>query len=103
MDKIRKLEETLQLSKQHEQELEEKGLKRIRSVEEVTRWDERKRFQKTLEKLQAKLKQKEVEATVAVNKLETMRGLMAKMERDKGVLETQVRSLTGKLAVQFFL
>lgn len=97
------MEETLQLSKQHEQELEEKGLKRIRSVEEVTRWDERKRFQKTLEKLQAKLKQKEVEATVAVNKLETMRGLMAKMERDKGVLETQVRSLTGKLAVQFFL
>lgn len=91
------MEETLQLSKQHEQELEEKGLKRIRSVEEVTRWDERKRFQKTLEKLQAKLKQKEVEATVAVNKLETMRGLMAKMERDKGVLETQVRSLTGKL------
>lgn len=96
VDKIRKLEETLQLSKQHEQELEERGLKRIKSVEEVTRWDERKRHQKTVEKLLAKAKQKEVDATVANNKLETMRGLLIKLERDKAMLEAQVKNLSGK-------
>jgi len=92
VEKIKKLEEALQLNKQHEKELEERGLKKIRSVEEVARWEERKKHEKAMGKLQGKLKQKEVELAAVTGKLETLRGLFTKLEREKNQLELTQRS-----------
>lgn len=93
--KIKTLEELLQISKDREKELLESNQQRIKSAEEVTRWDEKKRSQQTIDQLNSRLKEKDVEIEVLKNKNESFRNMIHRSEREKVVLENQLKAAKG--------
>ena len=95
LSKIKTLEELLQISKEREKELLESSQQRIKSAEEVARWDEKKRCQQTIDQLNSKLKEKDVEIEVLKNKNESFRNMVHRCERERGILETQLKAAKG--------
>lgn len=100
--KIKNLEELLTMSKEKEKELVEINKKKLKSAEEVARWEERKKNQKLIQNLNLKLKEKEAEVEVLTNKSESFRIMVSKCERDKVILESQLKAVKGYSAT-FFL
>lgn len=96
LSKIKTLEELLQISKEREQELLESAQHRLKSAEEVARWDEKKRSQRTIDQLNARMKEKEVEIDVLKSKNESFRNMIHRCERDRCALESQLKSARSK-------
>ncbi|KAK6617062.1 hypothetical protein RUM44_005419 [Polyplax serrata] len=97
--KIKNLEELLTTSKEREKELIELNEKKVKSAEEVARWDERKKNQQLIKNLTTKLKEKEAEVEVLMNKNESFRNMVYKCERDKSILESQLKIVKGDARV----
>lgn len=95
LSKIKTLEELLQISKERERELLESSQQRLKSAEEVARWDEKKRCQQTIDQLNSKLKEKDVEIEVLKNKNESFRNMIHRCERERNILESQLKAAKG--------
>lgn len=93
--KIKSLEESLMLSKEREKEIMEINQRKLKSAEEFARWDEKKKSQQTIANLNLKLKEKEAEVEVLKNKNDSFRNMVYKCERDKIILESQLKAVRG--------
>ncbi|PSN58155.1 hypothetical protein C0J52_01000 [Blattella germanica] len=86
--KIRDLEDQL---KQDKEKFENES-RRVKSAEEVARWDERKKWQQTVEKLKQKLKEKSNEMERLQASVNSLRDTIARLEREKFVLDNRLRA-----------
>lgn len=64
----------------------------FQSAEEVARWDERKRWQQTVEKLKQKLKEKTAEVDSLNSTMRSLRDLTTRLEREKIVLDSRLKA-----------
>jgi len=64
----------------------------FQSAEEVARWDERKRWQQTAEKLKQKLKEKTAEVDNLNSTIRSLRDLTTRLEREKIVLDSRLKA-----------
>jgi len=64
----------------------------FQSSEEVARWDERKRWQQTIEKLKQKLKEKAAEVDNLNSTIRSLRDLTTRLEREKIVLDSRLKA-----------
>jgi septal ring factor EnvC (AmiA/AmiB activator) len=76
----------------------------LQSAEEVARWDERKRWQQTVEKHKQKLKEKAAEAEKLSSTIRSLKETVSRLEREKLVLDSRLRTRrSGRTYVQFGL
>ncbi|PNF43192.1 hypothetical protein B7P43_G15673 [Cryptotermes secundus] len=91
--KVTQLQDQLQEAKQkHDTEKSDSEARRVKSAEEVARWDERKRWQQTVEKQKQKLKEKSAEVEKLNSTLSSFRETISRLEREKIVLDNRLRA-----------
>ena len=86
--RLKDLDEQL---KQEKEKLEN-VTQRIKSAEEVARWDERKKWQQIIEKLKEKLKEKGNEVERLQTSIGPLRDTIKRLEREKYVLDSRLRA-----------
>jgi septal ring factor EnvC (AmiA/AmiB activator) len=64
----------------------------LQSAEEVARWNERKRWQQTVEKQKQKLKEKTAEVETLHSTIRSLRDTTNRLEREKIVLDNRLRA-----------
>ncbi|XP_069705746.1 centrosomal protein of 290 kDa isoform X2 [Periplaneta americana] len=87
--KVKQLEEQLQ---EREKEKSDTEARKVKSAQEVARWDERKKWQQTIEKQKQKLKEKTSEVERLQTSVKSLRDLIARLEREKIVLEGHLKA-----------
>jgi septal ring factor EnvC (AmiA/AmiB activator) len=68
----------------------------FQSAEEVARWDERKRWQHTGEKLKQKLKERAAEVDNLNSTIRSLKDVTTRLEREKIVLDSRLRASRSK-------
>jgi septal ring factor EnvC (AmiA/AmiB activator) len=64
----------------------------FQSAEEVARWDERKRWQQTVEKLKQKLKERIADVDKLNSTIRRLRDLTTRLEQEKIVLDSRLKA-----------
>ncbi|XP_034245100.1 centrosomal protein of 290 kDa-like isoform X2 [Thrips palmi] len=97
LKKIGCLEQQLEHQKtEHEKILAQRvqlETKKIKSVENVARWDERKKHQLQIDRLKNSLHEHTEESVLLHDKVERLHGRVHRLEREKQALEHQIRNL----------
>ena len=92
-EKLEKMEGT--------EEVQESEARKVRSHEQVVRWEERKKLKASMDKLKARVKELETAQEDNVKKLSTSRELLSRVEKDKLSLLHKFNNLrklsTGKM------
>jgi septal ring factor EnvC (AmiA/AmiB activator) len=65
---------------------------KFQSAEEVARWDERKRWQQTVDKQKQKLKEKTAEIGKLQSTIASLKDTATRLEREKIVLDSRLRA-----------
>lgn len=91
--KVKQLEDQLQgATQKHNKEQSDSEARRLKSAEEVARWDERKRWQHTGEKLKQKLKERAAEVDNLNSTIRSLKDVTTRLEREKIVLDSRLRA-----------
>nr|CAD7588753.1 unnamed protein product [Timema genevievae] len=94
--RIKTLEGLLQ-EKTREQDKEKADIesRKIKSAEEVARWDERKKWQQSTDKLKQLVKDKSVELDKLESTITSLKDTVTRLEREKLVLASRLKSTKG--------
>ena len=64
--------------------------------EELARWEERKRWQRACDRLKARLREREADCERHQAAAAALRDTVHRLERERAVYETKIRTLTGQ-------
>ncbi|KDR21646.1 Centrosomal protein of 290 kDa [Zootermopsis nevadensis] len=91
--KVKQLEDQLQETKQkQDKDRSDNEARKVKSAEEVARWDERKRWQQTVDKQKQKLKEKTTEIERLQSTVVSLKDTATRLEREKIVLDSRLRA-----------
>ncbi|KAK7069017.1 hypothetical protein SK128_003210 [Halocaridina rubra] len=76
------------------EEVEESAKQKMKSKEEVARWDERKKLRTLIDKLKARVKELQNSLEISEKKLATSRDLLNRIEKDKLSLQLKLNSIS---------
>uniref|UniRef100_A0A146M1W4 Centrosomal protein n=2 Tax=Lygus hesperus TaxID=30085 RepID=A0A146M1W4_LYGHE len=95
-DRIKELEEEIELMKQRERS--HLQMRRDKCADEVAKWEERKKLQTNNERLKADIKEKSVQVELLEGQVNRLKQIISRMERERITLQRRLKISEGMLA-----